>query len=864
MSQRPHQRLPEPVADDRWKSSQLKLPRVSRPGVATQRERFDAMFERLRNALSSDADIAALRSDPTGLAPNRGLVFVTAEPIQRIHEAIEKAGLNFVIEAAERFEPDNIFFYDEGVGRQLDGRLYVTMPNEDAFRTLISLYDRFANQEEFERGLTPLRHLFELLIDIRPWSMRERVSDATAAAIVERLRQAPDARVRLEIEIYPGSVGARQRVLDALGEDALILREANLPDIRYHGFLVEISPDTALSIAERVAGGPSESDDIFLIEPHSVVQAEPLLGAPDTATAPNVERPLPTRAPRAAVLDGMPITEHPLLRERLIVVDPDGAADRVIVANRRHGTAISSLIALGELPANEPPLDSRVLVRPVLTHVSTPDLDGKVLEQFDADKLTVEIVNDALNQFFGENPNPNAADVFVVNVSLGDRNRPAGAGPVSGWARLLDWWSATAGVLFIVSTGNDTSDLALQDFANYNQADDAAPETMNSAAMRALIASRAMRPVLSPAEGINVFTVGAAHSEAGAPPTLPSSVKDPLTFTGAPSLITRGGPGIANAMKPDVLMPGGRTLGVVRATASGPALKWTPAEILSGQQSAGAPDAATQPFPVGRSHGSSNAAALATRLSVRAVDNLMVEDGAFPEGLDRRQSALLAKCLIGHAAAWGPAGQFALQLVAQTPRNAHQERRAVSDLFGYGFVDAERALSSTDERITLLDVGVVRKNQGIVYQFAPPQSLSPSTERRIITGTVAWFTPVQATRRLYRQAELFIDDLFDNGYALGVDPQSAQPMEALACRGTIWTQKFDGARAIAHGEDDLITLRVSCRETYPGALSSRMDIYYAVALTIEVGADVGLPIYDDVMAAIEAQNIIRARERVQV
>jgi len=242
----------------------------------------------------------------------------------------------------------------------------------------------------------------------------------------------------------------------------------------------------------------------------------------------------------------------------------------------------------------------------------------------------------------------------------------------------------------------------------------------------------------------------------------------------------------------------------------------------------------------------------------------MVEDGAFPEGLDRRQSALLAKCLVGHAAAWGPAGQFALQLVAQTPRNAHQERRAVSDLFGYGFVDAERALSSTDQRITLLDVGVVRKNQGIVYQFAPPQSLSPSTERRIITGTVAWFTPVQATRRLYRQAELFVDDIFDNGYTLGVDPQSAQPMEALACRGTIWTQKFDGARAIAHEEDDMITLRVSCRETYPGALSSRMDIYYAVALTIEVGADVGLPIYDDVMAAIEAQNVIRARARVQV
>ncbi|HRK63505.1 MAG TPA: hypothetical protein PLN53_03875, partial [Terricaulis sp.] len=312
------------------------------------------------------------------------------------------------------------------------------------------------------------------------------------------------------------------------------------------------------------------------------------------------------------------------------------------------------------------------------------------------------------------------------------------------------------------------------------------------------------------------------------------------------------------------LMPGGRTLGTLRATASGPALKWSPAEILSGQQSAGAPVAAAEPFPVGRSHGSSNAAALATRLSVRAVDNLMVQGGAFPEGLDRRQSALLAKCLIGHAAAWGPAGQFAMQLVSQSPRNPTQERRAVSDLFGYGLVDTDRALASTDQRITLLDVGVIRKNQGIVYQFAPPDCLSPSIERRIITGTVAWFTPVQATRRLYRQAELFIDDLIDNGYALGVDAQSAQPMEALACRGTIWSQKFDGARAISHGADDLIRLRVSCRETYPGALSAKMDIYYAVAMTIEVGADIGLPIYDDVMAAIEAQNLIRARERIQI
>lgn len=823
------------------------------------------MFERLRNALSSDADIAALRSDPTGLAPNRGLVFVTAAPIERVHRAIEQAGLNFVVEAAERFEPDNLFFYDADTGRQLDGRLYVTMPNEDAFRTLIGLYDRFAAQEQFERGLTPLRDLFELLVEIRPWSMRERVSDETATAILDRLNAAPDARMRLEIEIYPGATSdALSRVLAALGDDATILREADLPDIRYHGLLVEIPPATARAIAERVAGGPSASDDIFLIEPHSVVQAEPHVALADGAGGPAVERPLPTRSARAAVLDGIPITEHPLLKERLEIVDPDNAASRVVVTDRRHGTAIASLIAHGELAAGEPSLDSRILVRPVLTHVSPPALDGKRLEQFDADKLTVEVVHAALDQFFGENPDPLAADVFVVNVSLGDRHRPAGAGPVSGWARLLDWWSVTAGVLFIVSTGNEATELPLHDFADYNEADGANAEELHRAATKALIDSRAVRPVLSPAEGINVFTIGAAHGEAGARGSLPAGVRDPLTLPGSPSLIARGGPGIANAMKPDVLMPAGRTLGVVRAGSSGPSLRWTPAPLLSGQSSAAAPETVTQPFPTGRSHGSSNAAALATRLSVRVIDNLTVADGAFAQGLDRRQSALLAKCLIGHAADWGEAGQFALQLLARTPRNPQQERRAVADLFGYGLVDAERALASADQRITLVDVGVIRKDQGLVYEFEPPPSLSPSAERRIVTATVAWFTPVQATRRLYRQAELFVDDLVHNGFALGVDPFSAQPTDTLACRGTIWSQAFDGTRAIAHGEDDLIRLRVSCRETYPGALSAKIDIHYAVALTIEVGADTALPIYDEVVAAIEAQNRARVRERIGV
>lgn len=500
-------------------------------------------------------------------------------------------------------------------------------------------------------------------------------------------------------------------------------------------------------------------------------------------------------------------------------------------------------------------------MRPVLNRLSAPDLNGQHLEQFDVDKLTVEVVHKALEDLFGANADARAAQVFVVNVSLGDRNRPHGAGPVSGWARLLDWWSTTSGVLFITSTGNTGDELPLAGFANYNAADSASEEDMKTAAMRALIDARATRPVLSPAEGINVLSVGAAHGEAAPKQTLPNGARDALPVEGAPSLLSRAGPGIARAVKPDILMPGGRTLASIRSTADGPVLRRSEATLLSGQRAAAPPvAAAAAAFPILRTHGTSNSAALATRLAVRSIDNLTAEDGAFSDGLDREEAALLAKCLLVHAANWGTAGTFALQCLAGQG-SWEQQRRTISDLFGYGLVEQDRALGSADHRVTLLDVGLIRRDQGLLYELRPPQSLSPSSERRTIKSTIAWFTPVQATRRLYRQAELFADDHTDNNFSLGLRPVSDQPTDRLSCRGTVWSQAFDGTRAISHDENDRIHVRVSCKETYPGALSAQMEIPYALAVTIEVGAASGIALYDEVLAGIRAEAEVRTRVR---
>ena len=71
-----------------------------------------------------------------------------------------------------------------------------------------------------------------------------------------------------------------------------------------------------------------------------------------------------------------------------------------------------------------------------------------------------------------------APSVIVINLSLGDLNRPF-AGKISPWARLLDWLSFQHRVLFLVSAGNVGRWLPVPPFASrweFVAADDASRE----------------------------------------------------------------------------------------------------------------------------------------------------------------------------------------------------------------------------------------------------------------------------------------------------------------------------------------------------------------------------------------------------
>jgi len=72
-------------------------------------------------------------------------------------------------------------------------------------------------------------------------------------------------------------------------------------------------------------------------------------------------------AVRIALLDGLPIGGHALLRDRLVIDDPEGWDAAIPAARRVHGTGIASVVVHGDLNDSGPPLPTPVYVRPILS-----------------------------------------------------------------------------------------------------------------------------------------------------------------------------------------------------------------------------------------------------------------------------------------------------------------------------------------------------------------------------------------------------------------------------------------------------------------------------------------------------------------
>ena len=440
-----------------------------------------------------------------------------------------------------------------------------------------------------------------------------------------------------------------------------------------------------------------------------------------------------------------------------------------------------------------------------------------------------------------------APEVFIVNLSLGDENRPFTV-PMSPWGRLLDYLAERFDILFVVSAGNILDPLPLPAFTGMTDLEAATMADRQKAILQALDSQRSMRTLLSPAEALNVITVGAWYEDATGG-SYPSSIAyEPYEHAG-PNITSAMGLGHRKVVKPDIFMPGGRETFSILSTGRELRISSAQPGRLYGLKAA-IPDAGGRLDQEGLTAGTSAAAALALRAAHRLFDALLDQNnGGILAGEDPKYYGVVVKALLVHSSRWSDLGSLLYGIFGPTGQGSHVARKDnISRVLGYGVPVVEEAMSCAANRATLVGFGEVQANGSAVrYRVPLPASLEGVTEPPSLVLTLAWFSPVNVRHRSYRRAKLEIKpERFSE--SIGVNRVSLQPSDKSVPRGSLFHVRYEGDSAVPFIDDGHLQFRVFCREQ-GGALDR--PIRYGVAVTIEAGE--GIPVYQEVRQRLGIQ-----------
>ena len=290
------------------------------PSRGRQTGQFGPLFTQLRNVLNRQGGGLELRDDPSSLAPDRVIVFEIAGTIKDFLKAVARIdGLEFMAEYEADFPADEHFaVQDKRKGREgqdrtdksVSGRFYLAMPNTRALEELVSLWERWQAGQALGRGYASFAHLFQQLRALRPWGPQDRVPEDTVSYWREEAERNPNQPVRTEVELWFRNNENRRRAASrTLGEivtaaGGQVIHEAIVPEIAYHGTLIDIPAAEVQRLIEHQAIRLALADDVMFLRPQTTLRG-PLEIEPgvDAAAAAGRARPPAGEAPIAALLD---------------------------------------------------------------------------------------------------------------------------------------------------------------------------------------------------------------------------------------------------------------------------------------------------------------------------------------------------------------------------------------------------------------------------------------------------------------------------------------------------------------------------------------------------------------------------------
>lgn len=801
------------------------MPHCVFPKYERQGERLNGRFQVLHDYLSQQEVL--IQEQQEGIDPDNVLVFEVMDHVENLARAIKRIpGFRFIAEEdLDEADADDDFYILNDKNERVatfPQKLYATLTNRQATDQLLALWRRYLNGEHSKRGEAPFWHLFNQLRNIRYWDNEDRIDTDVLNYLQEDVRRG-STQVAFEIELWfykkdAEAVIAERRVQHIIEEQGgSVLSSCRYPQICYHALAVTCPETVIRVILEQHSGEILSEHSIKFLKP--IGQCLSISGINESENVIDIQpkKGLLHPLPRAAMLDGLPVENHTLLRDYLLVDDPDDYQKNYLSKYRRHGTEMASLIIHGDLNEHNNSISTPLYVRPICK----PDEYGD--ERVPKNVLFPDLLHRAIVDMIRE---PQCRDIRIINLSLGDSGKMF-AHTMSAEAKMLDYLSDTYHLLFLISAGNhlnmvEISDMSAIDFRALSDKERA--QILYNQQLK----GQSKQRLLAPAESFNNLTIGAIHADMCT--QLPTGVADIIPY-GYPSLYSAMGLGVGRDVKPSCVLPGGRQ--VFRSLETAANFRSFEKYSKKGPGLCTAnPNSITD---ISYCIGTSNATALATRVGLEIYDIILNSPQLM---IPRELQAVAIKTLFIHSCTWGNIGQNLRVMFADGRRN----RIDVLKLMGYGVPDVDRVRDCTDERVVFVGHGTVNAGHHVTFEVPLPPCMAAQAIRKRLTVTLAWSSPLLGANSKYQQVGLYFDSP-ENCNCIGSRLES----DGNASRhGTIQHEIFEGSDATTFLKNAKLVVHVVRKKD-----NLSTSIPFVLALTLEVAEGVGLPIYQQIIERIQ-------------
>lgn len=826
-------------------------PNISFPSHGKQVSRLQPKLEELQKVI--DGNKLLIQQSPTGIEPEKTLVFQVSEDLKSFYTAVKNLGadVEWIFDTFGVLDVSDDFYVlnedkttKDEEKKSFSSKVYCVLANTRALEEMHSLWLQFSKNPnmKFPRGKTGLRDVFMKLVDIHFWGYEERIEETgILEAWKEDLNLDPElSEVKCEIELFyrknKETQQRREEDVKTLIQSAggTVLGQTVIDAINYHAILASLPRQTVQSIIDKKDVALASADQIMFFQAVGqsvVISADNISDSPVQVNMPAVIGDEPI----IALFDGLPQENHPYLNGVLNVDDPDNYAAHYTVSARMHGTSMASLIAHGDLNNIRHQIAHKIYVRPIMKSRSTLNGSG---EEIPDDILIVDKIHEAVRRLFEPDAGRVAPTVRVINLSIGFPGRIFDR-MMSPLARLLDWLSYTYRILFVVSAGNHPDNIDVRmSFADFSAL---SIEERTALIIQTMNNNLRIQRLLSPAESVNALTIGASFSDES---TFTPDARQVIPCAdNMVSPISALGRGMNNSIKPDIILDGGRNT-LLQNGIGGTELRWRPSQTRApGSVSAAPYDLASGAQKIMHSFGTSNAAAMTSHEASRCFDTLSDVFSDADEALPYDAVALFIKAMLVHGSEWGELYNIFDSALSIPQRFTDYVYR----FFGYGKPNVDKAIECAKNRITLLGYGELKDGEAHLFDLPLPfNEFSRSKILRRLTATLACFSPITPSRQAYRSAQLWFSiegakkHLIDN--RINADWQATR-------RGSLQHEIFENDEIVVWGTNDAIQLKVNCANVADDRFAG--SVPYALMVSFEIAEAVNIDVYERVATKVK-------------